>query len=84
MTELYQLLWQFPDGRVELKSQMDITEHMAGLPVDDSLATAREIYEWEQDVFIRYPLPEGAQWLFCNEESEYFVLCDPNTCKVVT
>ncbi len=84
MNDLYQLLWQFPDGCVELKSQMDITEHMAGLPVDDSLATAREIYEWEQDVFIRWPLPEGAQWLICNEESEHFVLYDPNTCKVVT
>ncbi len=84
MNDLYQLLWQFPGGHVELKSQMNITEHMAGLPVEGPAAVAREIYEWERDTFARYPLPEGATWLFCNEESKYFVLCDPSTYEVVT
>ncbi len=79
MLDLYQLSWHLKDGSVEMKSQMNITEHMAELPVEGPAAVAHEIHQWEQDVFVKYPLPDGAQWIICNEESRHFVLCDSAT-----
>lgn len=58
--KLLQLHWQFGDGRTEMKSQQEI-------------GSGAEMRAFEKDVQARHPLPEGAQWLICNEESEHFV-----------
>lgn len=28
---------------------------------------------WIKETQVNYPLPDGAQWLVCNEKSEYFL-----------
>jgi len=57
---LLQLHHQFPDGHTEFCSQTDIETH-------------QEIRKWEQETAEQFPLPEGAQWLVCNEKSRHFV-----------
>jgi hypothetical protein len=57
---LQQLHYQFKDGHTEFIAQNDITNH-------------DEFRTWLEDVNQNHPLPDGAQWLVCNEDSEYFV-----------
>lgn len=61
MSELFQLHWQFKNGKTEMKAQKEISSNA-------------EMKVWEKDVCKRHPLPEGAIWMICTEESEYFVM----------
>jgi thymidylate synthase (FAD) len=57
---LWQIHHQFQDGHTEMVSQheeMPYPEHE----------------RWFKKIRQKFPLPEGASWLFCNEKSEYFV-----------
>ena len=58
---IYQLHWQFGDGKTEMRAQNKIDS-----PI--------EMHAWEEDVAKRHPLPKGAQWLICNEKSRHFVM----------
>ena len=52
------------DGSTEMIAQSDdITE-------DED--TQQKFREWSLDIGSRHPLPEGYQWLVCNEKSEHF------------
>lgn len=57
---LYQLHWQFPD-RTEMVAQAKI-------------CSKEQMDDWIKETKENCPLPEGAQWLVCNEASEHFVL----------
>jgi len=57
---LYQLLWQYKNGKIEMRAQKDINSES-------------EMAAWEKDIATRHPLPKDAQWLVCNEESKHFV-----------
>ena len=39
----------------------------------DDYEDAKEIDKWSRGVTRRHPLPDGYQWLMCNEKSEHFV-----------
>ena len=39
----------------------------------DDYEAAKEIDEWGRDVTKKHPLPDGYQWLMCNEKSDHFV-----------
>lgn len=57
---LIQLHHQFRDNKTEMQAQR---EEVGG----DELRT------WVKEIQESHPLPEKAQWLMCNEKSEYFV-----------
>ncbi len=59
MSKIYQLHWQF-DDRTEMKAQSDP-------------ANQEQMRAWIQEVQEESPLPDGAKWLMCNENSKYFV-----------
>lgn len=56
---LLQLHHQF-DDHVELCSQREINSN-------------KEYDEWIEETKKNYPLPINAQWMVCNEHSEYFL-----------
>ena len=60
---LYQLHHQFKDGHTEMMAQCD-TKEFSSLD--------REYHLWVAGVMREHPCPEGAQWLVCNEKSEFF------------
>ena len=60
MSQLLQIHWQFEDGH---------TEFIAQKCVEDE----KDLHSWEDSVVEEHPLPEGATWMQCNEQSEYFV-----------
>ena len=44
----------------------------------NEICTQEEMKVWQKDVAERHPLPEGKQWLICNEKSRHFVMAaDP-------
>jgi hypothetical protein len=57
---LWQIHHQFQDGHTEM-----IAQHEEMLP--------EQMRDWQKEIALDWPLPEGAQWLLCNEKSEYFV-----------
>lgn len=57
---LIQLHHQFKDGHTEMMAQRDIQN-------------SREMRAFSDELMVAHPLPEGAQWLVCNEKSKYFV-----------
>jgi hypothetical protein len=57
---LQQLHYQFKDGRTQFIAQKKIANH-------------DEFRNWLEDINQNHPLPDGAQLLVCNEDSEYFV-----------
>ena len=42
----------------------------------------KEMTEWQKDVAERHPLPEGYQWLLCNEKSLKFMTSESNLHQV--
>jgi len=38
------------------------------------IRNSEEMKIWQKDVAGRHPLPEGTQWLICNEKSRHFVM----------
>jgi hypothetical protein len=39
--------------------------------------TTEEMGKWVEEVREAFPVPDGFQWLCCNEDSEYFMMqCD--------
>ena len=60
MSKLYQLHWQFTDGHTEMRSQTDVL-------------TEEEIRTWTKEVQAGNLLPDGAEWLICNDDSDFFV-----------
>jgi len=57
--KLLQLHWQYKNGTSEMRTQREISS------IEELLLFVRETQNG-------HPLPEGAQWLACNEKSEYF------------
>jgi len=57
---LQQLHWQFKNGTTEMRAQQEIS-------------TDAEMKAFWKETKKRHPLPEGAQWLLCDESSEHFV-----------
>ena len=64
---LYQLHWQFKDGHTEMRAQKEFS-------IKKSHTNPKEMVEWTKDVQKKHPLPEGAEWMMCTEESEFFLL----------
>ena len=62
---LYQLHWQFKDGKTEMRAQREI----------DCIDDMREFVAETQKA---HPLPAGALWMCCDETSEYFVWAKSN------
>lgn len=58
---LYQLHWQYDDGRTELKSQALIDSH-------------EKMVAWVKNTQKNNPIPKDAIWMQCDEKSEYFVM----------
>ena len=58
---IWQFHHQFRDGHTEMKSQSK-----------DNM-TSEEHREWTRDLVSRFPPPENAQNMVCNEKSEFFV-----------
>ena len=56
---LLQLHWQFKD-HTEFVAQHNVADYDT-------------IHKWIKEVQQRHPLPSGAQWMACNEDSKYFV-----------
>ncbi len=64
---LYQLHHQFKDGR---KIDGMLTDMRAQ---SDNIETHKELMAWMEEAKKTQPLPpKGAQWMICNEKSEYF------------
>ena len=61
MDNLYQLHWQFEDGKTEMRAQ-------------NTINSTAEMKAWEKDVCERHPLPKGAKWLLCNDKSIHFAM----------
>lgn len=57
------------EGNTEMIAQSD--------DIVDGEEAQQKFREWSLDVGKRHPLPEGYQWLVCNENSEHF-LCTFN------
>lgn len=49
------------DGSTEMMAQSEIRNN-------------KEMVAWQKDVAGRHPLPDGFQWLICNEKSRHFVM----------
>ena len=64
---LYQIHHQSKaDGTTEMIAQSD--------DIDDNKEAEQKFRGWSLDIGTRHPLPEGSQWLVCNEKSEHFVM----------
>jgi len=57
---LFQLHHQYKDGKTEFVAQSEIRN-------------LEEMKFWHDDVAERHPLPDGCQWMICNEKSKYFM-----------
>ncbi|KKL56475.1 hypothetical protein LCGC14_2245030 [marine sediment metagenome] len=53
------------DGNTEFIAQSDDI-------IEDNEEAQQKFRQWSLDVGIEHPLPEGYQWLVCNERSEHF------------
>lgn len=58
---LYQLHWKLKDGTTDMRAQSPIYNQA-------------EMNEWKKETAKDWPLPEGAEWLICNEKSKHFVM----------
>ena len=59
---LWQLHHQFKDGHTEMMAQFGDAEGHPSV-----------FKEWVREIIVKFPLPEDAQWMACNEKSEFFV-----------
>ena len=57
---LHQIHHQWPD-HTEMVAQKDLSGDFS------------ETREWVKEIKASHPLPQGAQWMMCNEKSEFFV-----------
>lgn len=64
---LWQLHHQFKDGHTGMIAQEDFPE------TTDAFLVQAAFQKWAIDIAYRHPLPEGAIWMWCNEESPDFV-----------
>lgn len=58
---LHQLHWQYRDGSTEMRAQRDINN-------------LSEMGLFIKEIKKTHPLPHGAVWMACNENSKDFVL----------
>lgn len=56
---LYQLHWQYKDGKTAMKAQREITSH-------------DEMRKFVEETKEAHPLPEKAVWMACDETSKHF------------
>jgi len=71
---LLQLHYQYEDGTIEFVAQTDID-----ISTEDN--GRKEERDWMLEVAKDYPLPSGAIWMWCTENSKYFVLTQKETIK---
>jgi hypothetical protein len=60
---LWQLHHQFKDGHTEMVAQQDFPQ--------ENFTSAFQ--DWLREIALMHPLPAGAIWMWCNEESPDFV-----------
>lgn len=58
---LLQMHWQYPDGHSDFRAQAEIK-------------TQEAFWEWVTGVRERHPLPDGCNWLICEEGARNFML----------
>lgn len=61
---LYQLHHQFKDGHTDMRAQKSF---------DLSKSRDSDVRNWTKGVQERHPLPDGANWMICDEKSKHFV-----------
>ena len=61
---LYQIHYQFKD-RTEMIAQTEVKEGQSNFTILKNLL---------DELKVSHPLPDGAQWMFCNEKSEHFAM----------
>jgi hypothetical protein len=66
---LWQLHFQYKDGHTEMIAQEDF-------PLADAFLVQAAFQKWALDIAAKHALPEGAIWMWCNEDSEHFVRTD--------
>jgi len=50
----------------------------------NTISNNAEMRAWEKEVAEDHPLPEGAQWMICNEKSKYFILAvEPSEALII-
>ena len=54
------------------KEDTTVTEMVAQEESEEGTWWNEKVREWWKSIAEKYPLPEGFQWLMCNEKSEYF------------
>ena len=59
---LWQMHWQYRNGRTEMKAQRDLDE-----------SDIQEMRRFVKEIAEDYPLPDKAMWLIVNEKSKHFV-----------
>jgi hypothetical protein len=64
---LVQLHHQYPDGHTDFVAQNEFTHNST--PEENTVA----FQAWTADVGKRHPLPDGCNWLACEEASPHFV-----------
>ena len=70
--KLYQMHWQFKDGHTEMCSQIGIDTNL-------SLSEQHEIFKkWAKATAQSHPLPDGAVWMWCEEDSIHFWMTTPD------
>ncbi len=57
---IYQMHHQFKDGKTEFRSQREFTNYF-------------ELRMWVAKTKEEHSLPDGAEWVVCNENSRHFV-----------
>ena len=60
---LWQLHWQYKDGTTDMRAQRGINSR-------------DEMHAFVKETMKDHPLPNGANWMACNEKSKHFVFTE--------
>lgn len=64
---IYQIHWQFKDGKTEMRTQFEVADFLCTSEKTDIFRSQVDYAHKE------HPLPDGAVFMICNEESRHFV-----------
>ena len=65
---LYQLHWQFRDGKTEMRTQFKISDHL------NDTSKRLQLTQRVEEANKKHPKPDGVEWMLCSEKSEKFVM----------
>lgn len=57
--------------QIHHQDRKDFSSEMVG---QKEISSQEEMREWQKEIAENHPLPDGKQWLICNENSKYFVM----------